>query len=115
MKTLKKANWILITLLSLSAGIVKVMLMPQEVEFFSKFGLNESVVLIFGIAQIIAGLLVIFLMTRLWGALLAGLMFVTSVILLFMDGMLNFAVFSILPVILTGFIIRDRIYQKPSI
>lgn len=112
MKILKNVNLVLITLLSITAGISKIILTPQEVEFFQNAGLGEPVVIIFGIVQMIVGVLLIIGKVRKWGAIFVALMFALSTIMIFINGMIGFGVFSILPIILTGFIIRESLRKE---
>lgn len=112
MEILIKLNFVLLTLLNISAGIAKIMLTPQEVEFLRKSGLNESVVFVFGIVQRISGILLIIKQLRGWGAILTAVMFASSTIIIFVNEMVGFGLFSILPIVLTGFIIREYYYIK---
>jgi uncharacterized membrane protein YphA (DoxX/SURF4 family) len=107
MKILKKINLVLVILLSISAGIAKVTLSPQGVEFIQWIGLSETLVFVFGIAQIIFGLLIISKKLRKLGAILASVMFSLSTIIVFVNEQYVIGAFSILPIILTGFIIRE--------
>lgn len=102
----------LITLLSISAGIAKIMLPPQKVEFFRNTGLNESVIFVLGIVQIISGILLIIKQLWGWGAILTAVMFASSTITTFANEMVGYGLFSILPIVLTGFIIREYFYIK---
>lgn len=108
---LQKINLAVITLLSISAGLAKVMLMPQEVQFFENAGLGESTLLIFGLAQIIAGILLIIKNMRKWGAIFVAVMFILSTVMILSNGMIGFGIFSILPIVLTGFIIKNNLQK----
>jgi len=104
MQKLKYAIIILITLLSLAAGGAKVMQMPQELEFLSAIGLTPTTVLILGVIQVLGGVLISIPRTRLIGAVIAGLAFLVSVVALLMHGNVGMGLFSLLPVVATGFI-----------
>lgn len=89
---------VLIGLLSLAAGFAKVALVPDEVEFLSRFGFSNTLIFAFGAAQIVAGVLLLAPKTRFPGAVAAGLLFAVSAALLMVDGNLAFAAVSLLPV-----------------
>jgi hypothetical protein len=85
------------------------MLTPQEVEFLQSFGFNNIVIIIFGVTQIIGGALLTNKNTRLYGAFIAGLCLLVSSILIFIGGNIEFAIVSLLPVILTAVIIKKTV------
>ncbi len=97
----------LIVLLSLSSGASKVMLISQETAFFGRFGFSDIHIVMIGICQIVGGILVVFPRTRKFGALLVGLTFLLSSILIFKDGNTGSCVFSLLPVLLLYWGARD--------
>ena len=107
MDILKKINLVLVILLSISAGIAKVTPNPTVVEFYQWIGLSETLVFVFGIAQIIFGLLIISKKLRKLGAILTAVMFGLMTIFTFVNEWYAIGAFSILPIILTGFIIRE--------
>lgn len=55
MKILKLINLVLLILLSLASGVAKVMLTPQEVKFFGDAGFSDTLILLFGAAQLLGG------------------------------------------------------------
>lgn len=69
MKTFKTIILVLIILLGASAGIAKVMLVPDELAFFKSVGLSENLLILFGIVQLFGCLLVIFKKSRKSGAI----------------------------------------------
>jgi len=107
MKILKIVLLIILVLLSLAAGVAKVMLAPEEKAFLSAFGLSEFQIILFGSLQIAGGLLASIPKSRLVGlfAMLVG--FLLSVIMIisaeqsFVDDRLVFTIIAILPVIAT--------------
>lgn len=76
----------LLTLLALLSGTTKVMLMPQEVEFFGRYGFTNPMLVAFGAAQLIGGILMPFGKTRFTGAAIVTITFLTSLVILLMDG-----------------------------
>ena len=104
----KMVNLALLTLLSMSARIVKVLQMPQEVEFFQATGLNETVLVLFGVAQVAGGVLIALRITRRPGAITVAVTLGLSTILIFANGMIAFGCFSLLPVLMAGVAVRER-------
>ncbi len=83
MTVLRTINLILITVLSIAAGIPKVMRMTEEVKFFESAGLGTTSVVIFGLVQLVGGALLVFRGTRMWGAAVVALAFLGSAAMLF--------------------------------
>jgi hypothetical protein len=106
---MKVVNFLIIAvvaLLSVAAGVAKVMQAPQEMEFLQSVGLSStSLIMVFGLVQIAAGLLLVLQKTRLPGAVLAAAAFIVSTVLIFIGGDLAFGLFSILPIVLGGIVI----------
>ncbi|MBE9548295.1 MAG: hypothetical protein IMF09_02725 [Proteobacteria bacterium] len=100
-----------IALLSISAGLAKVIQAPQEMEFLQSVGLSKILIIAFGIIQIAGGVLLATKKTRMFGAVLAATAFVVSTVLIFIQGNLAFGMFSILPIALAGVVI----YQTAKI
>ncbi len=109
MKYLNNLIILIIALISVAAGIAKIMQIPQEVEFLQSFGLNEILITVFGIVQVLGGALLSNKKVRLYGAIIVVLGFVISTILIFISGNIGFAMVSLLPVVLTGIIIRQSV------
>ena len=94
-----------ISLLSIAAGLAKVMQSRQELEFLQALGLSTLLIIVFGLVQITGGVLVAPKKTRLAGAVLVTLGFVVSTVLIFIGGNEMFGLFSLIPVALAGLII----------
>jgi hypothetical protein len=95
----------LITLLSIVAGLAKVMQAPREMEFLQGMGWSSASILVFGLVQIAAGVMLVLPKTRLPGAILAASAFVVSAVMVFNSGNLVFGLVSLVPVSLAGLII----------
>jgi len=98
MKIIKVVLIILIAILGLSAGAAKISLMPEEMEFFSKVGMNDTMLFVFGLIQLIGALLFIFSKTRKIGANILAFTFGASSIIIFLAGKIAFGLFSLLPI-----------------
>ena len=95
----------IVALLSVAAGLAKVMQTQQEMEFLQGFGLSSALIVAFGLVQILGGVLLVPKRTRLPGAVLAASAFVVSTVLIFAGGNLTFGLVSMLPIALAGVII----------
>ncbi|MDH4003137.1 MAG: hypothetical protein OEU52_18050 [Xanthomonadales bacterium] len=104
----------IVTLLSIAAGLAKVMQTPQEMEFLQGAGLSPSLIIVFGVVQILGGLLLVPRKTRVVGAVIAASAFAASAALIFMGGNLSFGLISILPVALAGIIIYQSARNSPG-
>ena len=109
MKTLRTINFVLVTLLAITAAIPKMMQMSHEVEAFSHIGLDATAVLVFGLLQFGGGILLLFSATRLWGAILTSVVFLGSTALLFLLGNIIFACLSLVPVMMTEFVVFEQV------
>jgi hypothetical protein len=99
----------IVALLSIAAGIAKVMQTPKEVEFLQSFGLSAVFITIFGAVQIVGGLLLCYKKGRLQGAIIVGLGLLMSSALLFISGNVEFGMVSLLPIVLTAVIIKQTV------
>ncbi len=95
----------IIVFLSIAAGVAKVMQTQQEMEFLLSVGLSRALIIIFGLAQIAGGVLLIPRKTRMSGAIMTTIAFVISTVLIFVGGNFLFGLFSILPITLAGAVI----------
>ncbi|MBT8050224.1 MAG: hypothetical protein KJN61_07435 [Gammaproteobacteria bacterium] len=105
---MKIVSYLIITilaLLSIAAGLAKIMQTPQEMEFLQGAGLSPGLIVLFGLVQILGGLLLVPGKTRIVGAVMAASAFAISAALIFMSGNLSFGLISILPVALAGIVI----------
>ena len=102
----------IIALLSIAAGLAKVMQAPQEMEFLQGLGLSSGLILAFGLVQIVGGLLLATKKTRMPGAILVTLAFAVSTVLVFIGGNVSFGLFSIIPIALAGLIVYQAAKAK---
>ena len=104
MKLAQTITLVILVLMSLAAGVAKVMQMEQEVQFFQQAGLNASWLMGLGVMQIIGAGLAVIAKFRSIGAGLMGAGFLISAIVIFMTGNAGFGAFSLVPVLLAGFL-----------
>ena len=86
MKIFSAIILVLLILLALASGITKIMLMQQDVDFFGKYGFTDPILIAFGVAQLLGGLLMVHRRTRFTGAAIVAITFLMSLILLLLDG-----------------------------
>ncbi len=106
MKILRIVLIAIITALGIAAGSTKVMLLPEEVAFFAKMGLNETMLILFGSFQLISAILFIIPKTCKTGAYILALTFGVSSIMIFFAGDIAFGLFSLLPITLILFLLK---------
>jgi hypothetical protein len=105
MKLVKLLPLLIVILLSLAAGLAKVMLVPQELAFLGDFGFTNSMIILYGIVQILSGVLVIPRKTRIAGSIGAAISFLGSTALILLSGNLVFTVVSFIPIGLSFYIL----------
>jgi hypothetical protein len=89
-----------IALLSIAAGAAKVMQVPEELEFLQSMGFSVPLIVAFGSAQIVAGVLLVFPKTRIPGCAIAIVAFSLSTVMIFISGDARFGAFSTLSILL---------------
>ena len=100
MQLAKKIGLVLLILLSLATGGVKLFGFEADIEVFASIGFSPTATLLFGVVQVIGGLVLIFPQTRKIGAGVMTATFVIATIALFVSGTTTFGVFSILFILL---------------
>ena len=100
-----------IALLSIAAGLAKALQTQQEMDFLQGLGLSSFLIVVFGLVQIVGGILLVLKKTRMPGAIMVTSAFVVSAVLVFMGGNLALGLFSLIPIALAALII----YQTAKI
>ena len=88
-----------LVLMSLAAGIAKVMRAPQEVAFFDAVGISPNLLIPFGLLQIIGAVLTVIPKTRKLGLTLMAVFFFFSGFMIIKNGDIFFAFVSLIPVV----------------
>ncbi len=107
MKIFRVIILVLLIGLGISSGLAKIMLIPEEMEFFKGVGFSETLLVLFGVTQLIGGILLLFKKLRKLGACILAITFGASTVFIFLSGNIAFGLFSILPILLTGIIIIE--------
>ncbi len=108
MKAIQKINLVLLILISLGAGAAKLLQEPTEMQYFMDAGIGLNALLLLGGVQILAGILLIFHNVRRRGAVVAVVTFLVSTIIIFINGQIAFGAFSLLPILMAGYVIAGE-------
>ncbi len=108
MKVTIKIILTLLVLLAISSGITKIMLMPQDLEFFGKYGFNNFTLIIFGVVQVVGGVLLVFRKMRVYGSIAVFMTFGVSLILLVLEGKYAVSAVTLISMALLVVVIRQN-------
>jgi len=97
---------VLLIFLSMISGATKVALMPEDVEFFGKYGFSNPMLIAFGAAQFIGGVLMPFRRARFVGAAIVAVTFLVSLVLLLMDGNMPVSIATAVAMFLLGIVMK---------
>ncbi len=111
---LRRINLVFVIALGTIAGIVKVIRLPMEVEFFEYARLGGNSVVVFGVVQLVGSVLLVFPRTRFWGASVVAATFLSVTVMLFAAGLATFGVVSVLPVAMVGIIVKENARKGPQ-
>ena len=97
---------VLLTLLSILSGVTKIVLMPEDVEFFGRYGFSNPMLIAFGATQLIGGVLMPFRKTRFVGAAIVAITFLVSLVLLLVDGNIPVSIVTAVATLLLGIVMK---------
>lgn len=106
MRITLRINLVLLTLLSISTGVVKLMSMDEEMALFRHVGFSDAATMLFGVVQLAAGLALVHPKTRRVGAAVLIPTFVFATYALFAMGVMPFAPLSLLFVVMAALVVR---------
>ena len=107
MKVVSTIILAILVLLAVSSGITKILLLPQDVDFFGKYGFSNPILVTYGLVQLIGGLLLVFAKTRLAGAVIVAITFLISLVVLLMEGNIPVSIATGIAIVLLGVVIRQ--------
>lgn len=85
------------------------MQIPQEMDFFQgEMGFDANAIVLFGVVQLVAGVLLGFKKSRAIGALVLAITLVISTIIIFMAGKTGFGLVSMLPIAMAAVVIKKN-------
>ena len=90
--------------LACSSGVAKIMAMEQDVAFFGKYGVSRTMLICYGVVQLISGALILLPRTRFVGAGVVAVTFVLSLVMLVIDGNVGFSAITVLSLVLLGWV-----------
>ena len=93
----------ILILLSIATGVTKLIQLPEEMELFRNAGFPDVLTMVFGVIQVLGGILLIPSKTRTYGAIIMLITFVIATVVVFMKGMVGFGVFSLLFIALAAY------------
>lgn len=97
---------VLLIFLSILSGVTKVALMPEDVEFFGRYGFSSPLLIAFGATQLIGGVLMPFRKTRFVGAAIVAVTFLISLGILLMDGNIPVSIVTAVATLLLGIVMK---------
>jgi uncharacterized membrane protein YphA (DoxX/SURF4 family) len=106
MKMFFKVILLVLVLLAISFGITKIVLMPQDVEFFGSYGFTKPILIAYGITQLIGGIMLAVPISRIIGAIIVAATFINSAVVLVIAGKYAVTFITLICVLLLGFIIK---------
>ena len=105
----------ILVFLAISSGVTKIMLMPQDVEFFAAYGFTNPILIAYGATQLIGGILLIIQKTRFFGAVVVAITFFISAVVLIIAGNVLFTIFSFIALTMLGVIMRQSLKRAKQI
>jgi len=107
MKAVSTIILLVLIFLAVSSGVTKVTLMQQDVEFFGKYGFSNPNLIVFGLVQIIGGVLLVFKKTRFVGAAVVATTFLISLAMLLMDGNIPVSIATVIATLLLAVVMKQ--------
>ena len=112
MKILLKVNLAVLVLLAISSAVTKILLLPQDVEFFGKYGFSDPILVAYGATQLIGGTMMIVKNTRYAGAAIVAITFLISALLLIMDGNISVATITFIAMFMLGVVMKQSLMKE---
>ena len=100
-----------LTFLAVASGATKILLMQQDVEFFGRYGFSNTMLIAFGAAQLIGGIMMPLKRTRFVGASIVAITFLVSLVILMIDG--NVAVSIVTAIAMLLLLVVMRLSWQP--
>ena len=107
MKIVSTTILAILILLAVSAGTTKILLMPQDVDFFGKYGFTNPVLIAFGLVQLFGGVLLVMPKTRFFGAAIVAVTFLISLVVLLLEGNIPVSIVTLIATLLLGVIMKQ--------
>lgn len=114
MKTVSTIILVILIFLAVSAGVTKVALMQQDVDFFGKYGFSDKILIAYGLVQLIGGVMLAFNKTRSVGAAVVAITFLISLVVLLKDGNIPVSIATVVATLFSGVIMKRSWTTAPS-
>jgi hypothetical protein len=98
---------VILILLAVSSGVTKILLMEQDVVFFGKYGFSDPILIAYGLAQLLGGLLMIAKRARFAGATIVAFTFLVSLALLLIEGNIPVSSITVVAILLLGVVMKQ--------
>lgn len=108
MKIVSTFILVILIFLAVSAGISKVLLMQQDVDFFGAYGFSNPILVAYGLVQLVGGVLLAFRKTRFVGAAIVAITFLISLAVLLMNGNILASVVTFVATLLLGVVMQQN-------
>jgi len=102
----------ILVFLAVSSGVTKIMLMPQDVVFFGKYGFTHVILMAYGATQFIGGIMMIIRKTRFLGAVIVAITFLISAVVLVMEENILFTIVTFVAVALLGLVMKQSLNKE---
>lgn len=102
-----KVVLVVLVFLAVSSGITKIFLLPQDVEFFGNYGFTNIILITYGVAQLVGGILLIMKRTRFCGAAIVAITFLISAVVLIMAEKILVTVITSVSILMLGVIMNQ--------
>ena len=112
MSFLLKLNLAILVFLAVSSGITKIILMPQDVEFFGLYGFTNPILIAYGAIQLVGGILLFLAKTRFIAAVIVAITFLISAVVLIMAGKFLVTFFTFVAMIMLGVVMKQSLSKK---
>jgi len=105
---------VILIFLAVSSGITKVTLMQQDIDFFGKYGFTNSILVVYGLTQIVGGILLALRKTRFAGAAIVAITFLISLVVLLMEGNIPVSIATVVATALLVNVMKQSWSAAPS-
>lgn len=112
MSVLLKLNLAILVFLAVSSGVTKIILMPQDVEFFGLYGFTNPVLIAYGAIQLVGGILLFIAKTRFIAAVIVAITFLISAVVLIMAGKFLVAFFTFVAMLMLGVVMKQSLRKE---
>lgn len=114
MKAVSTIILVILVLLAVSSGVTKILLMEQDVNFFGKYGFSDPMLIAFGFAQLLGGLLMVIAKTRFAGAAIVAITFLSSFAMLLLEGNIPVSIVTGIALLLLGVVMKQSWRPRPQ-